>query len=242
MRIPRLFLLFILLLVSACRTAKPAPTLPPAATASSTPTELPTPTESPTLIVLPTETETPPPPAATEVIFPIDDFEAPTTAWIAGTEAYFADSSATSLALTGKHATQGKQALQLNFEMNDKPKAIFFLDKQLDLSQGRYLKFDLFDPGTLTLYNPATLASAGIAVLTGADKVWYESDGVGVGAGKQVTLSFDLAAATYKAESTNWEFRASIPDLNNVSRLALILYPARSGSVFVDNIRISDTP
>jgi hypothetical protein len=164
----------------------------------------------------------------------LDDFEAPTTAWTAGTEAFFPDSSATRLALTGEHASQGKQALQLNFDLNDKPKAIFFIDAPFDLSQAHFLQFDL--------YNPGSLVRVGIAFQTGADKVWYESDGAGAGVDKQTTLSFDLTAAVYKAASTNWEFRATIPDLNNVSRLAIIIYPAKSGSVFIDNLRTSDTP
>lgn len=225
MRIQKIPFLIGLALITACGTAQPAQTLPPPTiTIASTPTELPT--------SIPTNT--PVPPAATAVVIPIDDFEASETPWTAGTNTYFTDSSATSLALTGEHVPQGKQALQLNFDMNDKPKAIFFLDKQLDLSQARYLQFDLFNPGSL--------ASVGIAMLTGADKVWFESDGMGVGAGKQASLSFDLTAATYKAASTNWEFRASIEDLHNVSRLAIIIYPAQSGSIFVDNIRLSDTP
>lgn len=227
MRIQRLFILFALILVSACGTSNPARTLPPPATGV-----VPTLTAVPTTTPFPTGTSVPTPAVSTVTL--IDDFESSETAWKAGTLPDFTDSSSVSLALTSDHATEGKQALQLNFEQSDLPKAIFFLDKPLDLSQAHFLQFDLFNPGSL--------AGVGIAMTTGEDKVWYESDSVPVGAGKQASLSFDLTAATYKAASTNWEFRASIPDLNNVSRLAIILYPAKRGSVFVDNLRTSAAP
>ncbi len=141
------------LLLTACGTSTPtpSPTPPPV---PDTPTHIPLPQASPTLTQ----------PAVASTL--LDDFEASQTSWTAGTDAFFTDSSAASLALTPQHATHGKQALQLTFEQNDKPKAIFFLDTQLDLSQAHYLQFDLFNPGSLS--------SVGIAMLTGPDKVWVE--------------------------------------------------------------------
>jgi hypothetical protein len=228
MRIPRLLILLALILVSACGTgtAQPTQTLAPTAAASSTPTE------SPTVPAPPTQTSVPT--SAVATVTTIDDFEASDTAWKAGTVPDYTDSSALSVALTSEHASQGKQALQLNFEQNDKPKAIFFLDQQLDLSQASILQFDI--------YNPGTVSGVGIAMTTGVDSVWYESDSLSVEKGKQTSLSFDLTAGTYKAASTNWEFRANIADLNSVSRLAIIIYPAQSGAVFVDNLRLGNTP
>ena len=219
-------LLFGLLFASACGVSNPTPSVPPTITVSSA-----SPTNRPNDTPVPLPSATPTQVAASVIL---DDFEAAQTAWAAGTEAFFTDSSATGLSLTGEHASQGNQALQLNFELNDKPKAIFFIDQSFDLSQAHYLQLDV--------YNPGSLASLGVAFQTGPEKVWYESDGIPVGAGKPASLNFDLTASTYKAASTNWEFRASIPDLNSVSRLALIVYPAESGSVFIDNLRTSDTP
>jgi hypothetical protein len=53
--------------------------------------------------------------------------------------------------------------LQLDFEKNDKPKAIYYLDGQLDFSQARILRFDFFNPGTVS--------GVGISVTTGPDAV-----------------------------------------------------------------------
>jgi hypothetical protein len=163
----------------------------------------------------------------------IDNFEAAETAWLAGTESVFSDSSSVRVALTTEHALQGKQALQLDFENNDRPKAIFYLDGQFDFSQARTLRFDFFNPGNVS--------GVGISVTTGPNAVWHESDSYPVGAGKTTSLVFDLTANNYKAASTNWEFRASIADLNSVSRLAIIIYPAQSGS-YLDSVTLSNTP
>jgi hypothetical protein len=206
-------MLLALILVTACGTTTPSPSQPPAP-------QIPPPTEA-----------QPATPTPVPVSISIDDFEAPETAWKAGTAADFTDSSAISIALTSEHAMQGKQALQLNFEQNDKPKAIFFLDQQLDLSQARFLEFDI--------YNPGAVGGVGIALTTGADSVWVESDSYPVAKGNIVSLSFDLTASTYKAASTDWEFRASIPDLKDVHRLAVIIYPTGSGSAYVDAIRLN---
>jgi hypothetical protein len=216
MRIPRCLILLALILVTACGTATSTPPQPTA-------TQPPPPTNTPL-------------PAATLVLVStlLDDFEIPDTSWKAGTVADFTDSSALSVALATEHASQGKQALQLNFEQNDKPKAIFFLDKQLDLSRASSLQFDI--------YNPGTVGGAGIALTTGAESIWYESDSQPVAKGNIVSLSFDLTAGTYKAASTNWEFRASIADLQDVHRLAIIIYPSGSGSAWVDAIRFNSAP
>jgi hypothetical protein len=48
---------------------------------------------------------------------------------------------------------------------------------------------------------------------------------------------FEDSETAWKAG--NWEFRASTSDLNNVHRLAIIIYPAGSGSAIVDDIRIN---
>jgi len=216
MRIQRFLFLSALILTAACGTTSPSPIQLPV-------TQPPPPTEP----ALPTPTTVP-------VSISIDDFEALETAWKAGTTADFSDSSAVSVALTSEHVSQGTQALQLNYEQNDKPKAIFFLDQQLDLSQTRYLQFEI--------YNPGAVGGVGIALTTGADSVWYESDSYPVTKGNIASLSFALAASTYKAASTNWEFRTSIPDLDNVHRLAIIIYPAGSGSAIVDAIRLNSAP
>jgi len=217
MRIAPLPILLTLVLITAC--GRVAPTATPAPLATQT--------------AVPTETSTALPPIE-EITIMIDDFESGETAWQAGTEPGFADSSALGVGLTAENASQGQQALQLDFEQNDKPKAIFFLDQELDLSQVPFLQFDL--------YNPGSAAAVVVAVTTGQDQVWYESGNFPLAAGQTTRVVFDLTAGDYKAASTNWEFRASIADLSDVHRLAIIVIPASSGSVGLDNVLLTNTP
>jgi hypothetical protein len=170
--------------------------------------------------------------ATPEAVRSIDDFEGAQTAWTVCTDPECADSSAVSVGLTADHASQGKQALQLNFEKNSRPKAVFYLQRPLDLSAGRAVRFDV--------YNPGTIDGVGFALTTGADSIWYESDRVSVAPGKIIPLAFDLAAGTYKTAATNWEFRAHLADLNAVVRLSIVIYPKTSGAVFLDNLYLSN--
>lgn len=200
-------------LVTACGIATPVPT----PTAAPTPTEFPAPAS-------PDE----------EIFIVIDDFEAGETAWRAGLEPEFADSSALGVALTGESVTQGSQALRLDFEQDDRPKAIFLLDRPLDLSRAPFLQFDL--------YNTGSAAAVVLAVTVGQDQIWYESRDFPLAAGVHNRVVFDLTAGDFKAASTNWEFRAAISDLDQVHRLAIIIIPAGSGSVALDNVLLTDTP
>ena len=142
----------------------------------------------------------------------------------------YADSSATSIKLTNEHVTQGSQALELSFDKSDLPKAIFFILEPMDLSQVHTLKFDL--------YNPDTASGVAIAFNTGPGLVWHESDTYPLSSGKQ-TVEFDLTQAIYKTAATNWEFWASIADLDSTQQFSIVLFPAQAGIVVVDNIRLT---
>jgi hypothetical protein len=232
----------ILLFAAGCATAVPAAT--PAPTATSAPTFPPTatiapdkaptaaPAASPTLS--PTIPPTKEPTAVPQVVQVIDDFESAKTDWIAGMEPEYGDSSSTSAVLTMDHPSQGGQALELTFEKNDKPKAIFYVDRALDLSRGTALQLDIFQPGIIE--------GVGVSFTVGADRIWQESGRLPVRAGKTVTLTFDLTAADYKTAATSWEFSAGLADLDQVNRLAVIIYPLADGSVYLDNIVLLGTP
>ena len=96
----------------------------------------------------------------------IDDFEGAQTAWTVCADPECTDSSATVVALTADHASQGKQALQLNFEMNDRPKVVFYMQWPMNLGAGRAVRFDI--------YNPGTVDEVGFALTTGPDSIWYK--------------------------------------------------------------------
>jgi hypothetical protein len=230
MRNIRLFTLLIMLFAAGCGTNSQASTIPPSETIA--PKAVPTDTRASTKEILPSATRTPAP--GLIIIQVIDDFEVPKTDWIAGMEPEYTDSNSTSAVLSMEHPSQGTQSLELAFESNDKPKAIFYVDRPLDLSKAREIQFDIF--------NPATAGGVGVAFLTGPEQVWQESDSLPVRAGKTNTLTFDLTASNYKTAATGWEFTASLTGLNQVTRLAIIVYPSTSGSVYLDNIVLLGAP
>jgi hypothetical protein len=218
---------FILILAAACGKASPTsePTKPPTPI-PPTSTRMP-PTSTP---LPPTDTPLPTVPPEPEIIV-IDAFEAAQTDWQAGMEPEYIDSSAVNVTLTTNPVSPsmpGMQALQMNFAKSEKPKAIFFLVGQFDFSQAHMLQFDILCRNAIE--------GVAFGVLTGPDSTWYESSTVPVNMVKYMTVSFDLTASNYKALSTNWEFRTPIMDLDNVQRLAIIIFPTRKGSAYLDNV------
>lgn len=232
MRIMKFLIPFTLVLTAGCATATPtAPQdliLSAKSTATTGSSDIPTITPSTASVDLPTIT----PSTSPKVILLIDDFEGDETVWTVCIDPECTDSSAIDVALTPDHATHGIHALQLNFEKTEKPKAVFYIEQPMDLSGGRTVSFDI--------YNPGTIDGVGFALTTGPDSVWHESDMVPVEQGKKVTLTFDLTAGNYKTAATNWEFRASIANLDNVVRLSIVIFPKEAGSVIVDYIILTD--
>jgi hypothetical protein len=159
----------------------------------------------------------------------IDDFEKSTTAWKAGTQPSYTDSSAVKVAVSNEYASQGNGSLALTFG-NDKAKAIFVLEGQFDASKGETLAFELNDP-------QGTVAAVAIAVCTGNDWYWHESALLPVQPGAN-SLAFDLTASTYQTAASNWELTATIANRQDVKRYVVILYPTASGTVYLDNFRL----
>lgn len=220
------FMIFLIQLFSACTQDQPAPTILPTLPPGTAPAPSPTATISPT---------------ATPSIMPvaampkgvIDDFEASSAAWKAALPPTYADSSALKVNLTNAHATSGQGALRLGFEKNNLPKAIFILEKPFDFSKVRYLEFSLF--------NPDTANGVVVALSTGSAWEWHESQTVPLKYDQQ-TVTFDLRSNDWKTAASNWEYNSAVKELGQVQRLAIILFPNQAGSVYIDDIRLSDTP
>ena len=195
----------------------------PSQTATALPTEISFPTATALSAAIPSPTP--------GIVIMIDDFEGVQTVWTVCVDPESTDSSALNAALTADHASQGKKALQLNFDKNDRPKAVFYLPKMMDLSTGGAVRFDLFNPGTAD--------GVGFALTTGPDSIWCESDSFPVAEGKTTTLTFDLTAVNFKAAATNWEFRLPLANLDYVARLSIIVNPKTAGAVQGDNLYLA---
>lgn len=105
------------------------------------------------------------------------DFETESSGWQAGTPPNFGDSSAKAVKLSTKNASQGKQAIELIFEKNDMPKAVFFVEAPTDLSTESHLLFDL--------YGSDATSGVALALSTGSSWEWHESGVVPVKPGNR---------------------------------------------------------
>ncbi|MFZ6027381.1 MAG: hypothetical protein ACOYYS_06670 [Chloroflexota bacterium] len=211
-------LLSLLFLLSACTAAQtPTPTAAPAA--SATPTEQ--------LVATASASATSSASPAGKVL---DDFEAGNTSWQAGLPPDYPDSSALAAAITREYAAQGEQALALQFEKNDKPNAIFFLDGVFDLSADRYLAFALIDP-------QQAAGAVAIALSSGEDWYWHTSPAV-LPRTDAMQLTFDLDAETFQTAATDWKPTAPLANRKDVRRVAILITPKTSGTVYVDTLRL----
>jgi hypothetical protein len=225
MRILRALFPFTLILAVGCAAA-PGTATKHLLISEATPAVFPTDDAAGIPTVKPAGFSTSTPSDAPQVVSVIDDFEADETSWNVCADSECADSSATLTELPPDHASHGTRALKLVFEKTEKPKAVFYIEQPMDLTAGTTIQFDIYHEGTIE--------GVGLALTTGEDLIWHESDSVPVERGNKVTITFDLAAGTYKTAATNWEFRAPIANLDKVVRLSIIVYPRAAGSAIID--------
>lgn len=119
-------------------------------------------------------------------------------------------------------------------EKTNVDKAAVVLRRPLTLRQGAKLTLLAANRGSDDL-------RLGIAVKTGGEWTYFESKPQVVPAtqsGQEFSqLTFDLGAADYKAKTSNWEYKASIANLEQVRELQLLIHNGRAeGSLWIAGI------
>ena len=158
----------------------------------------------------------------------LDDFESAITDWSAGTWPSFSDSSALRVEQSTVHATHGTYSLRLSFDLSDKPKAIFLFQRDIQLNTSEALAFDVYN-------EDSAAGSLAIALRTGDQWTWQESKPLPLKPGPNA-LQFDLTTKQYKTATAAWHYSTTLSHLNAVHQLAIIVYPVRAGSVYVDQL------
>jgi hypothetical protein len=80
--------------------------------------------------------------------------------------------------------------------------------------------------------------SIAIAIGSGENSIWYESEPVVLRDGWNQHLSFDLKKPVWKSAESNWIYNQTIPD-GAVKQLVLLVYQASPGQKIVfDSIRL----
>ena len=92
------------------------------------------------------------------------------------------------------------------------------------------------------IYNPARKSlSIAFGVFVTQDRVYYESPAVEVGTGWK-EVKFDLAASSYKCDSSKWEYKAALWKREDVRELVLLFYESGPFEAAVDGFRINLAP
>jgi hypothetical protein len=158
----------------------------------------------------------------------LDDFEGTSSSWVAGTWPSFSDSSATRVSPSQVHVTHGSQSLQLNFSLGSQPKAIFILDRELELGQSEALALDVYN-------DEGAASSIAIAMRNGEGRQWQESKPMLLKPGANA-IQFSLTERHFKTAGVNWEYTTTVTQTDAVHQVALILFPTKTGSVYVDKL------
>ena len=170
-------------------------------------------------------------------------FEKGLGAWTGNVGAAADGASVVSLGSEG--ASQGKSAMKVEVRGDGNNKASAIYDPSLgaplpDLSQVDRLRFDVYNPGMPLGFS--------LAFTVGAANVWTESLQVPLHSGWNRDVTFDLTAPVWKATVSGGSATGATqiygyfpPDHRGpgqLTKLNLLFQKSRSGTVWVDNIRL----
>lgn len=118
---------------------------------------------------------------------------------------------------------------QAKLAYSNSDKAIFQVTKSLDGS-GSVFQFQF-----QAVSGSASPSSVAIALVTGSSSEWIESSPQAFAS----SLNFDVQASNWKSEASGWSYSISVPNSNQVSRLAVILLSnsASSGAVYLQSVK-----
>jgi hypothetical protein len=125
----------------------------------------------------------------------------------------------------------GRGFLQATIAAGDKEKAPLRVGMERDLASRGTVAVEIENTGT-------TAVGAALAVVTDE---WYESAVCPLPVGVRQTLTFDLKAADFKAESTAWKHTASLRQPDQAKWVFLLIYTNQAATVTVGETRIVKT-
>lgn len=126
---------------------------------------------------------------------------------------------------------KGNKLGRLAFIDGNRQKAVISLKYTRDLSAAKTLEFDVFNAA----HGPVAIA---IALKCGPDFDYFESKPIQIEPGKRKHCYVDITAGNFKAESTDWEYRASVDNLAETNTLLFLVYSdLPAGYVFLDNVQ-----
>lgn len=157
--------------------------------------------------------------------------------WIAVGKNWGDGDTSKAVAQSAAWAGEGHSSLELSFNAMVKDKGATCFTEMMDITDFSPYEAIVFDVNNPT-GSPMQVA---VAITTGDGWAWFESNVFDIPAGESKDLSVPLYEDTLKAASTNWEYKTSLLDPDDVRRVAFKFFGPEglAGSVFLDNIRLS---
>jgi hypothetical protein len=117
----------------------------------------------------------------------------------------------------------------------DKRKAPVQLRMESDVSSTPILSFDIYNPNKKAL-------QISIAMITGQKYEWFESNLIGVPAGKwKPSISLDLKRRYWKSASSAWRNISPVGNQKRLRSLIVLIYNgSMKGKIYIDNIKFQD--
>jgi len=165
-----------------------------------------------------------------------DGFET-SGSWIAVGKNWGDGDTSKAVAQSQTWASEGQSSLELSFNAMVKDKGATCFTEMMDITDFSPYEAIVFDVNNPT-GSPMQVA---VAITTGDGWAWFESNVFDIPAGESKDLSVPLYEDTLKAASTNWEYKTSLLDPDDVRRVAFKFFGPEglAGSVFLDNIRLT---
>lgn len=165
-----------------------------------------------------------------------DGFEAPGS-WIAVGKNWGDGDTSKAVAQSQTWASEGQSSLELSFNAMVKDKGATCFTEMMDITD-----FSPYEAVSFDVNNPTgSPMQVAVAITTGDGWAWFESNVFDLPAGESKDLSVPLFEDNLKAASTNWEYKTSLLDPDDVRRVAFKFFGPEglAGSVFLDNIRLT---
>ncbi len=133
--------------------------------------------------------------------------------------------------LYGRH--EGVYGVNLKYRTaTEQQKASFYKEAQYDWTSVTGVRFDVYNPQDHAV-------EVSLAVQTGSNFTWHESERLMVKPGWNHDLTFSVADPVWKSAQSNWTNTDNLAAANDVRRVNLLVYPNRreEGKLFLSRVR-----
>ncbi|MDI6783121.1 MAG: DUF5060 domain-containing protein, partial [bacterium] len=134
--------------------------------------------------------------------------------------------------VVSQNVTEGKSALQLQFNNTGKGKAAISRESGQDLSNLSAMLVDITNATNTNL-------EVAVAFQTGGSWEWFESKPLTLKPGLNKALRFDLTKSEFKCSVSEWQHTEPLGRKDQLKGMSLLIFPSetKQATVYIDNLR-----